>query len=147
MVNISRTGPSPGLIGRALLGLLAALLLVSAAAAGQASPNADPELRQPPWQPLGPLGPRRVDALAVSPGWPTEKLLVGARNSGQEHGADLVRSRDGGRSWAACRSLSPGLRRPCFAPWMRAPRGSRCCSLRTRRSTTRCCRQASDGTA
>src|ERR687885_315966 len=116
MVNISRTGPSPGLIGRALLGLLAALLLVSAAAAGQASPNADPELRQPPWQPLGPLGPRRVDALAVSPGWPQDKLLLGARNSGQEHGADLVRTRDGGRTWEALPSPAERLVAILLAP-------------------------------
>src|SRR5919199_1637691 len=101
MGSMTRTRPSPGLIGRALRGLLAALLMVSTAAAGHASPTPNPELRQPPWQPLGPLGPRRVDALAVSPDWRVDKLLLGVRTSGAEHGADLVRTRDGGRTWEA----------------------------------------------
>src|SRR5919202_4994190 len=101
MVSMTRTSPLPGLIGRALRGLLAAMLMVSTAAAGHASPTPNPDLRQPPWQPLGPLGPRRVDALAVSPDWPKDKLLLGARNGGEAHTADLGGTPHGGRTWGA----------------------------------------------
>src|SRR5919199_2801248 len=116
MLSMTRTSPAPGLIGRVPLGLLVATLMVSTAAASQAGPTPDPELRQPPWQPLGPLGPRRVDALAVSPGWPEDKLLLGARNSGQEHAADLVRTRDGGRNWEALPSPAGRLVAILLAP-------------------------------
>src|SRR5919202_299666 len=116
MVSMTRTSPLPGLIGRALRGLLAAMLMVSTAAAGHASPTPNADLRQPPWQPLGPLGPRRVDALAVSPDWPTEKLLLGARNRTQDHAADLVRTRDGGRTWEALPSPAERLVAILLAP-------------------------------
>jgi photosystem II stability/assembly factor-like uncharacterized protein len=62
-----------------------------------------------PWQALGPCGVLVV-AIAVSPNWLSDRTLLAARAGPRDSRSDLVRSRDGGRTWERL----PGPENPEF---------------------------------
>lgn len=94
---------------RILLALLSLLLVSSPPTLAQPASGLDPALKQPAWQRLGPIGPRTANALAVSPEYPRQKLLLAARNGNSDTPSDLVRSPDGGQTWEALPSPAEKL--------------------------------------
>ena len=125
------SGMSVRISVRILFALFLLLLVVSSRQTlAQPASGPDPALEQPPWQRLGPIGPRTVSALAVSPEFPRQKLLLAARDGSAGTPSDLVRSPDGGQTWETLPSpaeklagiqlaLTPGPTRTAFA-WSEA---------------------------
>ena len=85
--------------GCILLAVCWLLLVGSYEALAQPLVGSDPTLKQPAWQRLGPIGPRAVTALAISPDYPDQKLILALRHSGADAPSDVVRSPDGGQTW------------------------------------------------
>lgn len=73
--------------------LITVILALATAAPGRAAvaPTGQPQTEG--WARLGPQGPGPVTAIAVAPGWPTERLLLAVREDA------IIRSRDAGASW------------------------------------------------
>jgi hypothetical protein len=120
------SGRSLSIAVRIPFALLLLLLVSSQRTLAQPASGPDPTLKQPPWQRLGPIGPRTVSVLAVSPEYPGQKLLLAARNGSPDMPSDLVRSPDGGQTWEILPSpaeklagiqlaLTPGATRTAFA--------------------------------
>ncbi len=76
---------------RALFTLVLVLSVATASLAAATSAASQPAAEG--WARLGPQGPGSITAIAIAPGWPTDRLILAIREEA------LVRSRDGGASW------------------------------------------------
>jgi hypothetical protein len=73
-----------------LVGLIAGVSLLGAQTVLS---HAQPAGQNEDWARLGPQGPGAVTSIAIAPGWPNERLILGVREDG------LIRTRDGALTW------------------------------------------------